>query len=112
MDKKLGQNLKLRGNAWTILSLALALTPFIFVYFKIMNSSSDAPLSGLGRALYLLVLFNDYWWLDLLIEIIAVVFAILGLKSRLRWLSIITLCLEIIVISVLLFLFVFRRDLL
>ena len=110
--EKQKQNKTLQSKAWAIWSLILTLVPlFVVVYFRIKIGLNETPLSSFGNALHFASLVYNYWWIELLIAIVAVVFAAIGLKSKLRWLSIITLCIEIIVIFTLLFFFVFRRDL-
>ena len=94
-----------RGLAWSILAAILALRPLpVLIYLGVTSSR-------LGFSLGLVALLMSYWWVHLLCAIAAITLAIIGLKSKLRWLSIVVLCIEIITVLFLLFFFVFRRDL-
>ena len=96
MEKKKqaqSKKMELRGPVWTIMSLALALNSPVFIIYLIING-----VSGLGFALAVAALLHFWWWVGLLLDVASIVLAIIGLKSKLRWLSIVVLCFDVIMV--------------
>ena len=96
MEKKKqaqSKKMELRGPVWTIMSLALALNSPVFMIYLIYNG-----VSGLGFALAVAALLHFWWWVGLLLGVASIVLAIIGLKSKLRRLSIVVLCFDVIMV--------------
>lgn len=102
---KIEQMGKQDRKVWSILSIVSTIIPIILWVYCFIASGGSASENGPGAVWWLMVIY--YWSLGIPLATISIAFGIVGLKTSLRWLSIISLLLKVImIIAIVLLLFV------
>ena len=95
---KIEQEKKQNRKAWSILSIIATVIPIILCIFCLIVSGGNTSENGPGAIWWLWIAY--YWSLGIPLAVISIAFGIIGLKTRLRWLSIISLSLKVLMIVV------------
>ena len=93
---KIEQEKKQNRKVWSILSIVATVVPIILWIYCLVVSEGSTSESGSGAIWWLMILY--YWSLGIPLADISIAFGIIGLKTSLRWLSIISLSLKAITI--------------
>ena len=102
---KIEQEKKQDRKVWSILSIIATIIPIILWVYCFIASGGSASENGPGAVWWLVIMY--YWSLGIPLAAISIAFGIVGLKTSLRWLSIISLLLKaIMIIAIILLLFV------
>ena len=102
---KIEQMGKQDRKVWSILSIVSTIIPIILWVYCFIVSGGSANENGPGAVWWLMIMY--YWSLGIPLAVISIAFGIVGLKTSLRWLSIISLLLKaIMIIAIILLLFV------
>lgn len=89
---KIEQEKKQDRKVWSILSIIATIIPIILWIYCLIVSGGSGSENGPGAIWWLVVMY--YWSLGIPLAVISVAFGIVGLKTSLRWLSIISLLLK------------------
>ncbi|MBR2754102.1 hypothetical protein IKF28_02950 [Candidatus Saccharibacteria bacterium] len=102
----MAQKKKQDCKVWSILSIMATMIPIILWVYCLIASGGSASENGPGAVWWLMIMY--YWSLGIPLAVMSVAFGIEGLKTSLRWLSIISLSVKatmIIAIALLLFVY-------
>ena len=86
---KTEQEKKQDRKVWSILSIIATIIPMILWVCCLIVSGGSASENGPGAVWWLMIMY--YWSLGIPLAVISIAFGIVGLKTSLRWLSIISL---------------------
>lgn len=95
---EIGKKKKQDRKVWSILSIIATMIPILlwgFCEIVIATNGGDRSESGAGAIGWIMVMY--YWTLGIPLAIISIAFGIVGLKTSLRWLSIVSLSLKAII---------------
>ncbi len=102
---KTEQEKKQDRKVWSILSIVSTIIPIILWVYCFVVSGGSTSENGPGAVWWLVIMY--YWSLGIPLAAISIAFGIVGLKTSLRWLSIVSLLLKVtMIIAILLLLFV------
>lgn len=102
---KIEQRGKQDRKVWSTLSIVATIIPMILWSFCFIVSGGSTSENGPGAVWWLMIMY--YWSLGIPLAAISIAFGIVGLKTSLRWLSIVSLLLKaIMIIAIVLLLFV------
>lgn len=89
---KIEQRGKQDCKVWSTLSIVATIIPIILWVYCFIVSGGSANENGPGAVWWLMIMY--YWSLGIPLAAISIAFGIVGLKTSLRWLSIISLLLK------------------
>lgn len=98
---KIEQWKKQDRKVWSILSIIATIIPIILWVYCLIVSGGSQSENGPGAVWWLVVMY--YWSLGIPLAVISIKFGIAGLKTSLRWLSIISLLLKATMIIAIVF---------
>ena len=105
---KIEQEKKQDRKVWSILSIVATIIPIMLWVYCLIVSGGSGSENGPGAVWWLMVIY--YWSLGIPLAAISIAFGIVGLKTSLRWLSIISLLLKaMMIITIVLLLFVHQN---
>jgi len=93
---KIEQTKKQDRKVWSILSIIFAIIPITLWVYCFIASGGSASENGPGAIWWLIAIY--YLSLGIPLAVISMAFGIIGLKTSLRWLSIISLLLKAMMI--------------
>ncbi|MBR3052049.1 hypothetical protein IKG60_00305 [Candidatus Saccharibacteria bacterium] len=91
---KIEQEKKQDRKVWSILSIIATIIPIMLWSYCFMVSGGSTSENGPGAVWWLMIVY--YWSLGVPLAVISIAFGIVGLKTSLRWLSVISLVLKAI----------------
>lgn len=89
---KIEQEKKQDSKVWSILSIIATIIPIMLWSYCLIVSGGSTSENGSGAIWWLMVMY--YWTLGFPLAVISIVFGIIGLRTSLRRLSIISLLLK------------------
>lgn len=93
---KIEQEKKQNRKVWSILSIVATVIPIMLWIYCLVVSGGSTSENGSGAIWWLMIMY--YWSLGIPLAVISIAFGIIGLKTSLRWLSVISLSLKVIMI--------------
>lgn len=102
---KIEQEKKQDRKKWSVLSIVATIIPIMLWIYCLIVSGGSASENGPGAVWWLIIMY--YWSLGIPLAVISIKFGIIGLKTSLRWISIISLSLKaVMIITIILLLFI------
>jgi hypothetical protein len=102
---KIEQRGKQDRKVWSTLSIVATIIPIVLWVYCLIVSGGSISENGPGAVWWLMIMY--YWSLGIPLVVISIAFGIVGLKTSLRWLSIVSLLLKAVrIIAIVLLLFV------
>jgi hypothetical protein len=87
-------------SKYAIASLLIALIPVVLFLYCYVASDGSTNEGGAGAVWWMVIIY--YWTLGIPLAIASIVLAIMGLKSKFRWASIVSLSLKVLVLATIL----------
>lgn len=102
---KIEQEKKQDRKIWSVLSIVATIIPIMLWIYCLIVSGGSTSENGPGAVWWLIIMY--YGSLGIPLAVISIAFGIIGLKTSLRWLSIISLSLKaVMIIAIILLLFI------